>query len=125
MPQSSRRRRILMIRVGDPAPDFVLKDHNKNEVSLSSLKGLKNSVRLLLASALTRCHLSTLGQENSALKKPNSCQTSGPTVPWQRHTASFAKKKDFQSVQTSSLMKIKMSRFLRSMRYPSYPISKR
>jgi peroxiredoxin len=30
-----------MIRVGDPAPDFVLKDHNKNEVSLSSLKGKK------------------------------------------------------------------------------------
>jgi peroxiredoxin len=30
-----------MIKVGQPAPDFVLKDHNKNEVKLSSFKGKK------------------------------------------------------------------------------------
>ncbi len=28
-----------MVKVGEPTPDFVLKDHNKNEVILSSLKG--------------------------------------------------------------------------------------
>ncbi|MDH4210133.1 MAG: peroxiredoxin [candidate division WOR-3 bacterium] len=30
-----------MVKVGEAAPDFVLKDHNKNEVKLSSLKGKK------------------------------------------------------------------------------------
>lgn len=28
-----------MLKVGEPAPDFTLKDHNRNEVSLSQLKG--------------------------------------------------------------------------------------
>ncbi|UCD05130.1 MAG: peroxiredoxin [candidate division WOR-3 bacterium] len=30
-----------MTKVGDPAPDFELKDQNRNEVSLSKLKGKK------------------------------------------------------------------------------------
>jgi peroxiredoxin len=30
-----------MVKIGDKAPDFTLKDHNKNEVKLSDLKGKK------------------------------------------------------------------------------------
>ena len=34
----------MPIAVGQPAPDFVLKDHNQHEVKLSDFKGKKNVV---------------------------------------------------------------------------------
>jgi len=38
---AAAQRRIFMIKIGDPAPDFTIKDQNRNDVQLSSFKGKK------------------------------------------------------------------------------------
>lgn len=46
-------RMIHQLKVGDPAPDFTLKDHNKNDVTLSSFKGQKNVLLAFFPLAFT------------------------------------------------------------------------
>ena len=41
------------VQVGDPAPDFTLRDHNGNEVTLSSFKNQKNVVLAFYVLAFT------------------------------------------------------------------------
>ena len=41
------------VKVGDPAPDFTLRDHNGNEVTLSSFKNQKNVVLAFYVLAFT------------------------------------------------------------------------
>ncbi len=43
----------MAIQVGQPAPDFTLRDHDRNEVSLSSFKGEKNVVLAFYVLAFT------------------------------------------------------------------------
>lgn len=33
-----------MVNIGDPAPDFNLKDHNRDDVTLNQYKGEKNVI---------------------------------------------------------------------------------
>jgi peroxiredoxin (alkyl hydroperoxide reductase subunit C) len=44
---------VHQLKVGDAAPDFVLKDDKKNEVSLSSFKGKKNVLLAFFPLAFT------------------------------------------------------------------------
>jgi len=41
------------VKVGDPAPDFTLTDHNGNQVKLSSFKNQKNVVLAFYVLAFT------------------------------------------------------------------------
>lgn len=42
----------MAVQVGEPAPDFTLRDHNRNEVTLSTLRG-KNVVLAFYVLAFT------------------------------------------------------------------------
>jgi peroxiredoxin (alkyl hydroperoxide reductase subunit C) len=42
----------MAVQVGEPAPDFTLRDHNRNEVTLSTLRG-KNVVLAFYILAFT------------------------------------------------------------------------
>ncbi len=46
-------RMIHTLKVGEPAPDFTLKDHNGNDVTLSSFKGQKNVLLAFFPLAFT------------------------------------------------------------------------
>jgi len=41
------------IKVGDPAPDFTLKDQNRNDISLKDFRGKKNVVLAFYIFAFT------------------------------------------------------------------------
>ncbi len=43
----------MAVKVGDPAPDFTLRDGNRNEVTLSSFRGEKNVVLAFYVLAFT------------------------------------------------------------------------
>ncbi|MBI3988981.1 MAG: redoxin domain-containing protein [candidate division NC10 bacterium] len=46
-------RMIHQLKVGDAAPDFTVKDHNGNDVPLSSFKGQKNVLLAFFPLAFT------------------------------------------------------------------------
>ena len=46
-------RMVHQLKVGEPAPDFTLKDDKKNEVSLSSFKGKRNVLLAFFPLAFT------------------------------------------------------------------------
>ena len=46
-------RMIHQLKVGDAAPDFSLKDHKKNDVSLSAFKGKQNVMLAFFPLAFT------------------------------------------------------------------------
>ena len=50
---ASAQELMTNVKVGDPAPDFTLLDHNGNEVKLSSFKNQKNVVLAFYVLAFT------------------------------------------------------------------------
>ena len=51
--QNAPQELMTNIKVGDPAPDFTLTDHNGNQVTLSSFKNQKNVVLAFYVLAFT------------------------------------------------------------------------
>ena len=51
--QQPAQQLITNVKVGQPAPDFTLPDHNGNQVKLSDFKGKKNVVLAFYVLAFT------------------------------------------------------------------------
>ena len=51
--QQAAQQLVTNVKVGDPAPDFTLPDHNGNQVKLSDFKGKKNVVLAFYVLAFT------------------------------------------------------------------------
>ena len=51
--QQQAQQLVTNVKVGQPAPDFTLPDHNGNQVKLSDFKGKKNVVLAFYVLAFT------------------------------------------------------------------------